>query len=336
MGKEPSEDRVITRLALPQRRALALLSCLVLLGAGPASPAAALGKADKGTTGAAFLKLSAGARQAAMGDAFSGVADDVYALYFNPAGLAFLKGVEAGAMHNSHFQDISHSYGVLAVPLLSWVETRRQRNALGTAAFSLTSLSVRDIQRRGLIETDAPTGTFEAQDLAYTLGYGFPLSGRLGVGGALKIVDQDIDSLGSRTLSTDAGLLYRGPRFSAGAGYRNLGGKVAFRSQEDPLPLLLYMGGGMRLRPRWLFSAEVRMPSDAGLLLSAGTEYTRAFGELRGAVRAGFDTGKTDAEGFSGVSLGAGVRYRKMDFDFAWVPFGDLGNTFRYSIRVKF
>ena len=41
-----------------------------------------------GTTGAQFLKIGTGARPVAMGYAFSAVADDLNALYWNPAGLA--------------------------------------------------------------------------------------------------------------------------------------------------------------------------------------------------------------------------------------------------------
>ena len=34
--------------------------------------------------------------------------------------------------------------------------------------------------------------------------------------------------------------------------------------------------------------------------------------------------------------MGAGIGYKLFDIDFAWVPFGDLGNTFRYAAHVKF
>jgi len=135
-----------------------------------------------------------------MGGAFGGVADDVHAIYYNPAGLGYLEGVQAAAMHNAHFQDISHNFGAMAVPVLSWVDTRRRRNALGVMAFSLTSLSVDDIQRRGLVETDQPTGTFEAQDLAYTLGYGLALFERWAVGVSGKFITQSIDSANARAV----------------------------------------------------------------------------------------------------------------------------------------
>jgi len=44
--------------------------------------------------GAVFLLISPGARAGGMGEAQVAVANDVYASYWNPAGLAFLEGSE--------------------------------------------------------------------------------------------------------------------------------------------------------------------------------------------------------------------------------------------------
>ncbi|HOT77812.1 MAG TPA: hypothetical protein PK467_18640, partial [Candidatus Wallbacteria bacterium] len=41
-----------------------------------------------------FLKQGVGARQLGMGNAGTAVADDASAVFFNPAGLAFLKNLE--------------------------------------------------------------------------------------------------------------------------------------------------------------------------------------------------------------------------------------------------
>ena len=38
----------------------------------------------------------------------------------------------------------------------------------------------------------------------------------------------------------------------------------------------------------------------------------------------------------SGVSAGIGLTYRFFTFDFSWIPFGNLGNNFRYSVRLRF
>ena len=49
--------------------------------------------------GAVFLLISPGARAGGMGEAQVAVANDVYASYWNPAGLAFLEGSELAMMH---------------------------------------------------------------------------------------------------------------------------------------------------------------------------------------------------------------------------------------------
>ncbi|MBI3299306.1 MAG: PorV/PorQ family protein [Elusimicrobia bacterium] len=313
-------------------RALAL--ALLLLA--PAVPARALGRADKGTSAAAFLKIPAGARPAAMGDAFGGLADDAHAANYNPAGLAFLEAVEAAATHDSHFQGLNHEYGVLAVPLLSLRDTRLKRNAWGVAAFSVKTLGASDIERRGLVETDAPVGTFGASDVSYALSYGRLVVGGLAAGGTVKLVEQTLDSANGRTAASDAGLLWRGGRVSAGAGWRNLGGKLALGSTAAPLPLTLYAGGSLRPAPGILLAVEVRLPRDDAPRFSAGAELSRKFGTLSAAARAGWNASNREADGFGGFTFGGGVAYGRLGVDFAMLPFGDLGAAYHTTIRIRF
>ena len=63
-----------------------------------------------GTTGAAFLKLGAGSRPVAMGEAFVAAADDINALYWNPAGLALADGKQVSFVHTEWFQSIRYEY----------------------------------------------------------------------------------------------------------------------------------------------------------------------------------------------------------------------------------
>lgn len=312
-----------------RRAALLLLSALL------PSSAAAFGKEGKGTSAAAFLKLSAGARAAAMGDAFGGLADDLHAAQYNPAGLGFLTGVEAAATHDVLFQDLRHDVGVLAAPLLSFVDTRRQRNALGVAALSVTSFGAGDIERRGVNETDAPTGTFAAADYAYALSYGRALD-RLALGGTFKLVEQSLDSAHSRVMAVDGGALWKGKAYSLGAGWRHFGGRMRLGSSADPLPFTAYAGGALRPWPGALASVEVRLPRDDSPRLSVGGELSRAFGTLGAALRGGYNTSNADAEGLGGVAFGGGAWYGRLGVDFAWVPFGDLGATYRTTVRLRF
>src|SRR5438309_11866769 len=88
---------------------LAVIS-LIFLGVGPAAAS------DAGTTAANFLKLGIGPRAIAMGEAQVGLADDVYAAYWNPAGLAQLQSPEAGFVHTEYVQDINEQYAAYAHP----------------------------------------------------------------------------------------------------------------------------------------------------------------------------------------------------------------------------
>lgn len=299
-------------------------------------PLFGFGDSEAGTSGAQFLKIGPGARPAAMGEAYSAVADDVLSIHYNPAGLAHLKRVEVSAMHQSHFQGIRYEFAAVSVPVLRLAPDKRPLNALGVLGLSVANLSVSEIERRGLAETDTPADTFGAQDFAYTLGYGYPLDPTLAVGGSVKFVTQRLDRSRATAAALDLGSLKRFGAFGVAAGLRNLGTRPKFEEVSDPLPFLVYGGAcwtGRSLR----LASEARLPRDGGLKISFGTEYVRAVSEDTDvSFRAGFAGAYRDPGGTAGFSLGGGVRYRKLSFDFGWSGAGGLGNAFRYSLLFKF
>jgi hypothetical protein len=83
---------------------------------------------------------------------------------------------------------------------------------------------------------------------------------------------------------------------------------------------------------------EASLPRDNDMTISMGTEYSRYLtNELSAAIRGGYLSGPdNELGGLFGVSAGMGVSWRQFIFDFAWVPYGELGNTFRYALGVKF
>jgi len=70
-----------------------------------------------GTTAAEFLLLGAGARGVAIGPAYAAIARDVESLYYNPAGLPLMDGIEASVSTMPYFADMSYIWGGLAMPL---------------------------------------------------------------------------------------------------------------------------------------------------------------------------------------------------------------------------
>lgn len=314
----------------------ALVATLLVLGSlgGPARA----GSSGNGTAAGSFLRLAPGARGTAMGSALGGVADDAYAAWYNPAGLGFLERVEAAAAHEARFDDIKYDAVVLAVPVLAWRDSPLAAHAYGVTALSVYSLSAPGIQRRGLVETDEPSGTFAAADRAYALSYGYNLDGtNLALGGTAKFVDSALDSARATALTMDGGVLYKGERATAGAGVRGFGGSLRYASASDPLPSVLYAGGSYRPHVEWLFTAELDLPRQDSPELGLGVERRwEPAANIAAAVRGGVNTARADAGGLAGASVGFGVAWRDLEIDFAWSPSGALGDLFKYSLRFRF
>jgi len=82
---------------------------------------------NAGTCVGQFLKIGAGARACGMGEAFCAVANDVNAIYWNPAGLMQVKEKEATFMHNEWLYDLKYEF-------LAYCEPTTR----GVMAFSIT------------------------------------------------------------------------------------------------------------------------------------------------------------------------------------------------------
>jgi hypothetical protein len=70
-----------------------------------------------GTTAAEFLLLGAGARGMALGPAFAAMTRDVEALYYNPASLPLMDGMEFGMTLMPYYADTRYMWAGLAMPL---------------------------------------------------------------------------------------------------------------------------------------------------------------------------------------------------------------------------
>lgn len=318
-----------------------ILSIVVASGLvlSSAAPAAAV-NSKAGTSAAQFLKIGAGSRAAAMGEAYSALGDDAYALYYNPAALTMLKDPQLAASHTSYIQ--GSNYGVLgfAYPLKGGRMEGYSKHVLGAAIYNL---SVSDIERRGTTETTQPLGEFDAGDYSYNLSYAYRHDRRIGVGATVKMIHQTLDTYDATAFGTDLGAHFT-PRpeaerpFSFAAVVKNLGTKQKMAGIEDPLPLGMVLGAGAFVLPKRLkLEVNATKYRDTNAIIAVGGEFTHAFtSDMSGALRAGYSTHRKDNPGLNGVSVGMGLSFHRASFDFAWVPFGDLGNTFRYSLLVRF
>ena len=147
-----------------------------------------------------------GARPAAMAGAFVGVADDGNALYWNPAGMAFLNHHEITSMHCDLFGlGISNDYLAYTYPLTS-------RLAVGLDWFNL-----------GFSDPE-----LEYSFNKFNFGGSYKITSRASLGLILKHLNTstkfDARSLGhGRGWTGDIGMLYKvADNLSAGATFNNI------------------------------------------------------------------------------------------------------------------
>jgi len=297
--------------------------------------AALAASAYAGTSAAQFLKLGAGSKAGGVAEAYTAAADDVYSAYYNPAGLTRMASPEFAAQHVSYFQDINYEFLAFAFPF-DKTGDGMSKQAL---ALSIYSLSVNDLETR-TGDTLLASGLFDASDSAYALSYAYRLKKNFGLGATVKYIREKIDTESAGAVAMDAGLYFKplaDKPLDIGLAVRNFGSKLNFGGGKDPLPLGGALGFAYTFLPGFKADVDFVQYRDTSLILAGGAEYSRDFKhEMSGALRLGYTTHNKDVDGLRGIAAGAGLRYSRLMFDFAWVPFGDLGNTFRYTISARF
>jgi len=302
-----------------------------------------------------------------MGEAFTSLADDASAIYWNPSGLSSLKTKEFIVSHNIWFQNIQHSYAAFVIPLDG--NTFPQPFGKNTIGFSVTYLGSGDIERR-TSNTSEPEGNFDASDMAVSIAFsrnvarisGHPLS----FGSSLKFIRQKIDSYSADAVAADFGLMYPfsvgSLPFKAGAVVQNFGTPVKFINESYPLPLTFNAGiSFLPLASHHLplgISFDMSFPNDNAASWRLGTEYVASqlislrlgYSSRNDNIKnilSGSSFGKSDSNFsiFTGFMAGFGVNIPlsrgskkltdRINLDYAFVPYGELGETHRISLGIK-
>ena len=325
-----------------------LRAALLALALALTGPAAAFGSKEGGATSAGFLKLGADARAAAMGTAVSADVSDASAVFWNPAGLATLRYRHATFSHSTCYQTTFQDFLAYAQPL----EAPRSRNpreqdlrpdqlgSLAAAVLYHNSGSLQEVDNTG-----TPTGqAFTPQDLAVMLGWGATLMRGIDVGITMKYVSSKIVA-SAATGAVDIGARWRTVVFATEAGYslsavvRNMGGPLKFHESSDPIPLAVVIGQALRPLRSLTLSADLTQPRERAAYASFGAEWSAPMtAGMTGALRAGYDGRLTsnDVSGVTGATLGGGLGFDRLGFDYAWSPTGELGSAHRLSLSYRF
>jgi hypothetical protein len=268
------------------------------------------------------IENGCGPRAAAMAGAYTAVADDAASIYWNPAGLSQVKKTQIALTYDSWFVDAFFNNATAAVPLSTGV--------LGAEVFYMNFGSFANVDDFG----NSLSGSVSPFTLAAFLAYGIGLNENFSAGVSAKVITQSQGSISKTGFAGDIGLMYKTGIFSAGLAARNFGGGAG-----SPLPSDVRLG--LAVSPVIVSSHKLILAADASYIFGdafyagAGAEYTI---EKVVSLRAGYKyrTGGTNLQGLAGITAGLGAKIGGIGFDYAFMPFGELGVSHRAALNFEF
>ncbi len=289
---------------------------------------------NAGTTGAQVLQFLPGSRAASMSGAYTAVAGDADALFYNPAGIASLRRA-ATLSYESYVADVAcGSQGVA---------TRRSRFTIGASVAFLNAGDIRvvapDPEFGG--NTGVETGeTASASESALRLVGALPLlDGRLRAGVALGFVATALAEQHQTAPIADLGAQYDIGPATLGVSLRNMGADLS-GDAEDKLPTEARIGASINAirAGAGVVSASAELISRLGeesLTFAGGVEAglpgtdARPFALL---ARVGFDA---ESNQLGALRAGASLGFRDVTFDYTIQQLEFFGTVHRFGLRIN-
>lgn len=325
------------------------LSAMLLLGV-----AAHAQNPNLGTSGAQFLQIPVGAREAAMAGATVAHLQDASAVFWNPAGLT---GVPSSSLFFAHT-------GWWASTKLNHAAFAQPAGGFGTVAVSFTILTMDPMEITTEMQPDGTGQTFDAQDLMIGVSFARRLTEDFSVGLTAKYVNQTIWNESASGFAFDVGTQYR-------VGFRDLtiamsmtnfgpdmrydGRDLAVKydgsssladnrltparlaAEDFPLPLHFQVGLAMTVVETDGFSAlaavDVTHPNDNRERVNVGAELRILENfALRGGYRVNYD----NESGTFGAGVTVPLGGARVAFDYCYALYDLLPDIHRIAMGLTF
>ncbi len=219
----------------------------------------------QGEAAVPFLLLAPDSRFSALGESGAGLADNSSAIFWNPAGIAYLTGQEFTFTHSNWLPqfklDLFYDYATYR----NYIE-----DINGSVTASITYMNYGEFVRTGEGGPE-PLGTFRSFDAAVTLGYATKVTSDWGLGFNFRVIHSNLSDQPTAeekgkgvatTVSFDVGAMWRpvslplpftdydlGGQLSLGMNVSNLGPKIFYidKAQADPIPTNFRLGFAYRI-----------------------------------------------------------------------------------------
>jgi hypothetical protein len=331
-----------------QIKRIAVVCILLVVGFG--IPVRGSGMKKIAQTGMKWLSIPIGARGSGLGSAFTAMADDASAIFWNPAGIALADGNRVFLNQTRWIADIQVNAAALSVNAGRWGVLAASFEQVGWGTFHGT---IRDPNATGGY---AETGNFSPEDWAAGLGYGYRVSDKFMFGGHIRYVHEKLGSTLEGTfdapksftgelnlLAFDLGTLYytgfRDLRLAMSL--QNFSQEDKYRAESFPLPLTFKFGAAMDVlglvvkQPdhKLTVTMDALHPRDYSERLHFGAEY--GFKDTV-FLRAGYKTNYDEED----LSLGAGLKLKisgmAAGLDYAFVRFANFDAVHMFSFDFQF
>jgi hypothetical protein len=324
---------------------------LMALGAG----AVWSGPSRSGASGAQFLKIGVGSRYQGLGEAAVAVVNDVYSMYWNPAGLCGVENTAVSFTSVDWLVDINLNYVAIA----------QNFEDVGVFGISATILSMGDQEITTYENQDGTGETYGASSYSVGLSFARQLTDKFAFGVTTKYLGEKIHNEHSVGFAFDFGtMLYTGFRsLRLGMSISNMGPELKFSGPDLNVGYIPPDAGG----PNDTLGAEFKTtPYDLPLTFRFGAAYDFDFGnnsfitvatemkhpnDQAQQASVGFEYAYTEKfflrSGYKfnyeeeGLTFGGGLltnvsNSTKVHIDYAWQDFGRLNSTHRFSVGFLF
>ncbi|MEK8024303.1 MAG: PorV/PorQ family protein [Candidatus Hydrogenedentota bacterium] len=298
---------------------------------------------NAGSNAGISLRFSPSARSSAMGDAFTAEAKGIAAAHYNPAGLGWTDKREIGFLYQDIVLDVGEGSLGVAWPLSdhsAWSVLVNYTD-FGTTQRTVVSAGA-----------GANQGTFTGHDFTVSAAYGAKLA-NWGYGATAKVYSSTIDDADAAAFAADFGLRWKADNspLSLGLSVRNIGTEVKYDVATERLPIIFRVGAAYEgwwwgrkdaERAPFIVTADFEKIADENWSAKVGAEATLA--EMF-SMRVGYDgsveidnsdNGATTDRGISGLTFGAGFRSTGFEVDYAWTPFGKVGDNHKIGLNYRF
>ncbi len=280
-----------------------------------------------GTSAFPFLKINVSARAVAMGGAFTGLADDESALYYNPAGITSIEFPKYILGYHNYFFDMQSGF-------LGYIKPWGEKRTLG---FYLSYLNYGSFTQTD--DVGSVTGDFGGGDLLFAVTLAQKKNHQISYGATAKFIYEKIDIYSATGVAFDLAAKYNSDRgrFGAGIMLQNIGVQLSsLGTRKDDLPTTVR--SGVSFKPKGIpltLTSDLILPFDNDLIFAFGADYVNYSPFY---IRAGWNSFGSNYKAtgndtsFEGLSLGCGFDVKRMQISYAFTPSSDLGDSHRITI----